>query len=294
MSRPGVFRIATRTAFALQRRCLHRVPPLRHDFSEGVPGLFSAPGFDIAWTQNQSLMIEKLNSVASGKSFESKTPKDILLMAAREPALAAAFNYASMAHNNAFFFNGLSPVQTDIPSELKACLERDFSSIETLRTEMITIASVMFGPGFLWLCKTREGKFTLLTTYLAGSPYPGAHFRRQAVDMNTQNDGTVAGQLRSDILNSEPVNTAGAFGNHATKKPKMAPGGIDLLPVLCVNLWEHVYLPDYGLGANFTEDGRRIGGKKAFVESWWHTIDWNVVAALAELRPKGPQNKFTT
>lgn len=215
-------------------------------------------------------------------------------MSAREPGLAALFNYASMAHNNAFFFNGLSPEQTEMPSDLKVALERDFSSIETLRREIVTIACSMFGPGFVWLCKTREGKFTILTTYLAGSPYPGAHFRRQGVDMNTENDASVNRPMRNNILDSDPVNSVGAFGNHATRKPKLAPGGIDLLPVLCVNLWEHVYLPDYGLGAKFSEDGRRLGGKQAYVESWWHTIDWNVVAGLAELKPKGSQNKFAS
>jgi hypothetical protein len=49
------------------RRSLHQVPPLAHDFSnEGIPGLLGPAGFDMAWTQYQSLMVEKLNSLTVG------------------------------------------------------------------------------------------------------------------------------------------------------------------------------------------------------------------------------------
>jgi superoxide dismutase, Fe-Mn family len=37
-----------------------------HDFREGVPGLLSPQGFDMAWTQYQGLMLEKLSSLTAG------------------------------------------------------------------------------------------------------------------------------------------------------------------------------------------------------------------------------------
>jgi Fe-Mn family superoxide dismutase len=49
-------------------RSLHSVPPLTHNFREGVPGLLSPNGFDMAWTQYQSLMVEKLNVLIAGMS----------------------------------------------------------------------------------------------------------------------------------------------------------------------------------------------------------------------------------
>lgn len=48
------------------RRGLRTLPMLRHNFSDGVPGLLSPAGFDMAWTQYQSLMIEKLNTLTAG------------------------------------------------------------------------------------------------------------------------------------------------------------------------------------------------------------------------------------
>ncbi|KAH7417265.1 Manganese/iron superoxide dismutase [Cadophora sp. MPI-SDFR-AT-0126] len=266
--------ILPRARFCLKsfRRSLVTVPEINPNFNNGIPGLLSPAGFDIAWTQYQGLMVEKLNNLIAGGDYESKPPKDILIKYARDPNSAPIFNYASMAFNNHFFFEALSPEPTAMPEALQADLEQSFGSIETLKREFVVTASSMFGPGFVWLMKNRAGKYTLLCTYLAGSPFPGAHYRKQSVDMNTE-DKSVSEAIRR-LQREDPVNTVGAHGQHSQKK--LAPGGIDITPVLCINMWEHVYLADYGVGAG------GVGGKKAFAESWWHTIDWSKVEERAK------------
>jgi superoxide dismutase, Fe-Mn family len=49
------------------RRSIHHLPPLPNDFREGVPGLLSAEGFDMAWTQYMTLMLDKLNALTAGE-----------------------------------------------------------------------------------------------------------------------------------------------------------------------------------------------------------------------------------
>lgn len=51
---------------SFQKRGLRTLPMLNHDFSNGVPGLLSAAGYDMAWTQYQSLMIQKLDALTVG------------------------------------------------------------------------------------------------------------------------------------------------------------------------------------------------------------------------------------
>jgi Fe-Mn family superoxide dismutase len=183
-----------------------------------------------------------------------------------------------MAHNNHFFFEALTPNPAPMPVKVKEALETSFSSIENLQREFIVTASSMFGPGFVWLVKAKDGKYSLLTTFLAGSPYPGAHYRRQAVDMNTEENvpAGISDALRRRIA-EPPTNRVGAFGPLSSEQ-RMAPGGIELTPVLCLNMWEHAYLPDYGVGAF------GVGGKRAYAESWWHVIDWDVVADRADIQ----------
>jgi Fe-Mn family superoxide dismutase len=47
------------------RRSIHRLPPLEQ-FEEGIPGLFTPDGFRVAWTEHQTLMIDKLNALTAG------------------------------------------------------------------------------------------------------------------------------------------------------------------------------------------------------------------------------------
>lgn len=92
--------------------------------------------------------------------------------------------------------------------------------------------------------------------------------------MNTGGQQQSSGNLPSHIMNSEPVNIVGAHG--PLSKKALAPGGVDLTPVLCINTWDHVYLPDYGIGA-----------KKTYAECWWERINWDVVAGNANLGSRG-------
>lgn len=145
-------------------------------------------------------------------------------------------------------------------------LEMSFSSIESLKEEFVHTAGAMFGPGFVWLVQTQAKQFRIVPTYLAGSPYPLAHWRSQNLDMNTEGAG---GSARSQVDNQ-------AYGRN-NRGVNLPPGGIELKPVLCLNTWDHCWLMDYGVG-----QGRR-GGKMAYVEAWWDRIDWQKVEQLTGL-----------
>lgn len=257
----------TTTPFAVAstKSLLHTVPKLPHDYAEGgVPNLMSPGGFAVAWTDYMTLMTEKLNALTAGTELEDKDTKTIALMTAREPNQAPIFNYASMAHNNHFFFDGICPGGSPMPEILQKELEASFSSIETLKREMILTASAMFGPGFVWLVRSGPSQYRILSTYLAGSPYPGAHWRAQAVDMNTVGQ---TGSAKTYFQNQ-------AFGSKK-RGSELPPGGVDLEPLLCLNTWEHAWLLDWGTGVG----GR--GGKMAYAEAWWASIDWQKVANKA-------------
>ncbi|TQV99835.1 hypothetical protein V2A60_005265 [Cordyceps javanica] len=257
---------APRVAAPLAARSIHHVPALKHDFSEGVPNLMSPGGFNIAWSEYMALTVEKLNALTAGTELEDKDTKTIALLTAREPNQAPIFNYASMAHNNHFFFQGIAPAPVAMPEQLRAELETSFSSIETLRREIVLTASAMFGPGFVWLVKTGPAAYRVLSTYLAGSPYPGAHWRAQSTDMNNVGD---QGSARSYFQN-QLQGTQHRAGN-------LPPGGIELQPLLCLNTWEHAWLLDWGVGAGGS------GGKAAFAEAWWELVDWELVSSRAGL-----------
>lgn len=233
-----------------------------------MPSLLSAQGFNVAWTQYQQHMVDGLNrNIQDGDDLAGLTPKQIVLKTAREPRLAAIFNYASMAFNNHFFFDSLALLPQPLKSfeSFHKDLVKSFGSIDALRDTMLGNARAMFGPGFVWLVWTpvpstqgTQGThdnpnygFRLLNTYLAGTPFPEADFRRQGQDMST--------------------NSAGSFGATSAvgrAEAKFPPGTGPVHPVLCVNTWEHVYLTDY-----------KVGEKQKYLEDWWEAIDWEAVHA---------------
>jgi len=197
-----------------------------------------------------------------------------------------------MAHNNHFFFSGLSPTETSIPEDLQRHLTTSFGSLATFRKTFLTHAAATFGPAFVWLVQThnpspnhpsvsgagrlgsefggaagreRQLHFRIVTTYLAGSPYPGAHWRGQGSDMNTQNlNGRTAEEYQRQTVVQNGFGGPGAQGGLAREAEKF--GGADIVPVMCVNTWEHVWMWDWG-----------VQGKMPYLSKWWDRVDWSVV-----------------
>ena len=245
------------------------------------------------------MIIQKLNELTAGEDIENVQPKDIVIRYARSPMDASLFNHASMAHNNQIFFSKLStaPQHIDKVPGLKESLEAGFGSMDTLRTTMLDTAAAMFGPGFVWLVWTQDpqnenekryvgrldGAWRVLTTYLAGTPYPEAGYRQQGIDMNTSD----ANSFR-DYQDQQPVNNVASFGPYSGSRrapgwAKIPPGGTSVMPVLCVNTWEHAYIYDYGLK-----------GKRKYLSDWWDAVDWDQVnsetpkTAQVTRFPEGP------
>lgn len=273
------------------RRSIHHVPPLTYDETfkrEGIPGLLTDHGYRIAWTEYQALLVHKLNELTAGEPYEDAHVKQLALQFARDPMAASLFNYASMAHNNHFFFNSLAtqPYELKKSPMLQQSLINTFGSIETLQQTFLDTAAAMFGPGFVWLVwarsldsptagAQRRGAWRILTTYLAGTPYPEAGYRQQGLDMNNTN---AAGY--NAYANEQPVNSLGAFGSFSQsgrEQSKLPPGGTTVMPVLCVNTWEHVWLRDYGMN-----------GKRRFLRDWWECVDWSQVESMAPMEAKHP------
>lgn len=288
-------RIKTFPSPATQTRTLYSVPDLRFSqiFEEkGVGGFLSPQGYKFSWLQYQDTLLQNLNRLTVDTPDASLSPAELVIQSSRWAEKAATFNYASMAYNNQFFFDALHPnaprpeegksKEDLLPKDLHADIANSFSSFQNLREEMLKTANAMFGPGFVWVVKEEEGGLMkVLSTYLAGSPLPEAHARRQPIDMNTYTTNVVSGQYLTvgehNRRMSQVQNSAGTFGPHsrgAQTAPVRAPGLTKTLrPVLCVKVWEHGWLYDYGLGPR---------SKALYLERWWEAIDWEHVHMTAQ------------
>ncbi|KAL2270147.1 hypothetical protein VTJ83DRAFT_2331 [Remersonia thermophila] len=290
--RPRMFRpFSAAGADVAQPQPAHMLPPLSYEEEvkeKGLGSFLTAGAFNIAWYGYQAWLLNNINEKTAETAWEHRSIKDIVLNTAREPSQAALFNYASMAHNNHFFFQHLTPTPVNMPDELKRSLEQSFGSIDTLRREMVATAATMFGPGFVWLVATSQTglpiAFRVLTTYAAGSPYPAAHWRRQSLDMNAVT-GAGDGVPEADLAAARGYLARSAAGAAAPARQKQllsqandgayAPGGTNVAPVLCLSTWEHSWLWDYG-----------FGGKERYANAWWEHVNWALVAEMAKVNGK--------
>lgn len=208
--------------------------------------------------------------------------RDLLLSYARSPNHANLFNHASMAWNTHHTLTTLSPQPTPMSDTLTSKISASFSSPDSLRTTFIATANAMFGPGFVWLIKSNTAAssggsggpysttssdpppLSILATYIAGSPLPGAHYRRQDTDMNTQNTSS-ASTSASSLLR------AGSFGAQSgSLDSRIGRGGSHHEVLLGVCTWPHFWLRDWG-----------VAGKRGYLEAWWESVDWATVEGNA-------------
>ena len=273
-------------------------------------------------------LLRRLNDILADSPYKGLDLKKLSIETARNPATAHVFNHASMAHNHHFFLSTISTkADVPMPDELRTNLSRSFSSIHTLRSTFIDVANAMFGPGYVWLVlhfnptahhpntdavpdsrirtmatggpfNPQSNKpaydFRILPTYLAGSPYPGAHARQQTRDNTTVNLSEIQRQqAEASERRSRVQNSVGNFGTSSTKN--IHPdgdvesisrwSGAHIVPLMCVSTWQHAYMMDFG-----------VDGKEPFLNAWWDRINWERVWENAGLgvRERREQNYHRT
>lgn len=69
-STPAPLTVPFAQAAAQQSRSKHTVPPLNIDVENGIPGFLSPGSIEIAWTQYQTLMLEKLDQKTAGRFLQ--------------------------------------------------------------------------------------------------------------------------------------------------------------------------------------------------------------------------------
>ena len=106
--------------------------------------------------------IKNLNDLIAGTRYEN-----IPLMEIIKTADGAIFNNAAQIFNHDFFFHCLTGGATrTVPDEIAAA----FGGADKFRAEFKRAATGLFGSGWVWLAKTKEGTPEIITTQNADTP----------------------------------------------------------------------------------------------------------------------------
>jgi len=110
--------------------------------------------------------ITNLNKLIINTEFEKKDLPNIIKTSSK-----TIFNNAAQAWNHAFYWNCLHPnTNENIPPSLAAALVKTFGSFEKFKEEFTKSALGLFGSGWTWLVKDRNGLLIIINTSNAETP----------------------------------------------------------------------------------------------------------------------------
>lgn len=241
-----------RSAQSVGKRLIHTAPKLalQDEFAiNGIPGLFSKKAFNTAWVEYQDFLTKRLTLLTNGTADETRHPFHIAINSARDQTQQKVFNVASQTHNNHFFFEQLiaPKLNTTKPSrDLQSRIDEKFESLEGLKEALVEESQIIIGQGWIFLVETEAKTLEILTVNNSGTPY------------------NFSGNLSLDLngpIGRDEFDAWDAIKEHTLTKTKDW-----TMPLLSINLWDHAYLHDYG-----------IGNRDAYIRDVFDSINWNVI-----------------
>lgn len=287
---------ALRLPRALGARSLHQLPPMPPALAEGCEPFLSKRTANLLWTQWQAGLLQRLNEEVrgalrvrgganTGTAHATESVVETVMNTARSREQLLAFSYASLALNNSFFLSGLVPhaqqpskeyvqpstqpgaVPTYYGKTLATAIADQFGSLPQLKLAFASAAMSMFSSGFVWLVKDEHGRLGVLPTYGTGTVL--VHQRRQCGPSDLV-AGVQDGRSAPDAPADAPADAQAApAAPRASRFDSLAQGsaagaiGNHVYPLLCVSVFEHAWLGDYG-----------FWGKERYLANFWECINW--------------------
>ncbi|MEG1685322.1 MAG: superoxide dismutase [Bacteroides sp.] len=137
--------------------------PYEHD---ALGTVISTETMDYHYGKHLQTYVNNLNALVPGTEFEGKTVEQIL----RTASPGAIFNNAGQVINHTLYFLQFTPKpKSNRPhGELAEAIERDFGSFEEMQKKLNAASISLFGSGWGWLSKNKDGKLEI-TQELNGS-----------------------------------------------------------------------------------------------------------------------------
>jgi Fe-Mn family superoxide dismutase len=143
----------------------HQLPELPYP-KEALKPHLSTETLDYHHGKHHAAYVNNLNNLIKGTEFENMPLEDIILKSS-----GAVFNNAAQTWNHTFYWNSLKPRGGGEPTEsLAEAISGAFGSFQAFKKDFTQKAISLFGSGWVWLVKTKEGGLAIETTTNAGNP----------------------------------------------------------------------------------------------------------------------------
>ncbi len=130
----------------------HKLPALPYAKNALAPHI-SEETLEYHYGKHHAAYVANLNKLIAGTEFADKELDEIV-----KKAVGGLFNNAAQHWNHSFYWNCLSPQGGGEPAgALAAALKTSFGSYEQFKEKFTTAATSLFGSGWTWLVRTKDG-----------------------------------------------------------------------------------------------------------------------------------------
>ena len=136
--------------------------PYAHD---ALAPVISSETISYHYGKHHQTYVTNLNKLVEGTEFSGRNLEDII-----KSAKGGIFNNAAQVYNHTFYWNCLSPLESEASVDLKAAIAETFGSCDKFKELFSAAAVTTFGSGWAWLVKNTDGKLEIVTTSNAGCP----------------------------------------------------------------------------------------------------------------------------
>jgi Fe-Mn family superoxide dismutase len=141
------------------------LPPLPYALDALEPHI-SRETLEYHYGKHHRTYVDNLNKLVEGTPMARASLLEVV-----RSASGPVFNNAAQAWNHTFYFESLGPKGGGDPTgEVARAIASAFGSVETFREKFSEKAVSLFGSGWAWLVRRRDGSLDILQTSNADTP----------------------------------------------------------------------------------------------------------------------------
>ncbi|AGF48996.1 superoxide dismutase [Candidatus Kinetoplastidibacterium galati] len=144
---------------------IYNLPPLPYDVNALSPYV-SKETIEFHYGKHHKAYVDNLNNLIVNNELKGSTLEEII-----KKSTGVIFNNAAQVWNHNFYWNSLSPVFNQQPSNsLLKSIDSKWGSFENFKEAFTKSALSNFGSGWTWLVKKTDGSLEIINTSNANCP----------------------------------------------------------------------------------------------------------------------------
>lgn len=133
---------------------------------EDLAPFLSAETIEFHHGKHHLAYVNNLNGLVAGTEFENADLEAII-----KKAEGPVFNNAAQIWNHTFYFESFSPKGNRVPTgALADAIKSSFGSYTSFQEQFTKAAATLFGSGWAWLVKNKDGALQITQEPNAGNP----------------------------------------------------------------------------------------------------------------------------